>query len=137
MQRTKDIMGYCTMTKTNKYEARLSELQHAVQAAREELDAFEQKHDTLLAKQYVGKCYRYMNSYSSTEVWPLYIRVLAATDRLHIVEFERRSNDEFELSSTTAHAGRLQSAAYEEITPYEFNAAYRKFCKEMNAQLIR
>lgn len=103
-------------------------LQKQISVLREKLDVINKKEKIHNNAKYVGKFFKYMNTYGGDSEWPLYIKIISIDKygNLISVRFQDDKNGEFRINTGTE---RLVEGG-EEITEQEFYSALLIFmCK--------
>ena len=107
---------------------KLEQINKKIEILKDQKDQIETKMARNKNSKYVGKCYKYRNSYSVGEAWWLYLRITKADDGLDGYHFEHTSMDFFEIV-------RFKywniGDSYEEITRKEFDDAWANFQAEL------
>lgn len=105
-------------------------LQQEIALARSKLNKIESARRAKENRKFVGKCFKYQNSYGHGDPWLLYLRVTGGGYWLKGYKFERTSTGRFE-----ANFDECVSCidGYEEISRKEFDKAWRKFLAGLKA----
>lgn len=98
--------------------------------ARNQLREIEDKRIIKERRQYVGKCFKFRNSYGSGESWWLYCKALHLDGTSVIFfQFQKDSNGRWEIVDRQSH---YLSPEYVEIPCHEFQTEWLKCLEELN-----
>jgi len=96
-----------------------------------EIDELRDKIDLELKKSFLGKCYKFINSYGSGEKWNIYIKFTEIVKgELIYIQIEDEPGQKT-LSKETEVYGTAQHLRQTEITPKLFEEKYREMLKEL------
>jgi hypothetical protein len=98
---------------------------------RKQLDEIESNKEIKENNKLVGKCFKYLNSYSSpSEKWWLYKKIIKGDKNLKSMEFEHTALDIYEVKMNHwTHSNSLFN--HIEISSEEFNLAWLEFKKSL------
>lgn len=103
-------------------------LERTLCRARNELDKIRSARTRKENLKYLGKCFKFLNSYGSGDKWYLYKRITKSGEIMQAHDFQHTSTGRFE-SHLDTYVVNLES--YEEIEPEEFWAAWADFIKKL------
>jgi len=102
-------------------------------------------------KDYIGRCYKYENSYGSSsdcKPWNLYIKITDVTNisffdtdkptfELECFQFQLTSDDRFEVEMKKHMYGYSLDSSYKEIIREDFNVAYANLSGIVNKEAFK
>jgi hypothetical protein len=110
------------------------QLQRQIRKLHEELSEIEGAEATKANQRLIGKCYRYRNSFGSSDPkgdWWLYEKVIRADgNEITTFGFQKDSRGHFEIAPEGCHLSAIIDS-YEEISPDDFNNAWEAFSNEL------
>ena len=118
-----------------KIRADLKKLDEERHDLRSMLDKIEDKKSVAIAKGYLGRCFKFRNSYASDDKWWLYIKVIEV-DEADIIceEIQKTCRDEIDIRRYKRHVycdDVLFSDSYVPIDEKEFQVAKENILSKM------
>ena len=112
---------------------RKAELQAIIAEARNELNDIEDQERCDRNAKYVGRCYRYRNSYGHGESWWLYAMVTGISEDglMSGIRFQNDGNGKLDFETDRYMS---ESTLQEPITRAEFDAAFSAFVTAITSQ---
>ena len=108
---------------------RIYELRQQINKLRAELGPLEEAQKQEQNSKYVGRCFKFNNSYGSGERWYLYARIIDAGDYWPTgVTFQHTSSDTIEIRTDK---GMTSLESWEEISLAEYQAAWKQIMADV------
>ena len=111
---------------------RESELRAQIAALQEELEPLEDARRTAEAATFIGRYFKYGNSYGSGDRWWLYLKVTSAGDSWPSgITFQAMSDGAWEVREDRHVSGLGEGGNWIEITADEYEKAWQEFIQDV------